>query len=166
MSSTLSPDATTTRTKHRPLLVALVVILIVAVGGVAFAYWTSSGTGTGEAQTGTSSALEVEGGTATGAALTPGGPSQTVPFTVTNTSTGTQDFSSVVVTVATDTGGTWSPAGGCSAADYTVGTPVIEYGELAGGESVTGTVELSMNNRPVNQDGCKTLDVPLYFVVS
>jgi len=165
MSFTHSPDATTTKTKHRPLLVALVVILIVAVGGVAFSYWTSSGTGTGEAQTGTSTELEVEGGDTTDAALTPGGPSQSIPFTVTNPSTGTQDFSSVVVTVATATGGTWSPAG-CSAADYTVGTPDIEYGEIAGGASVTGTVELTMINRAVNQDGCKTQEVPLYFVVS
>jgi hypothetical protein len=166
MSSTLSSDATTTRTKHRPLLVALVVILIVAVGGVAFAYWTSSGTGTGEAQTGTSSALEVEGGETTDAALTPGGPSQSIPFTVTNTSSGTQDFSSVVVTVANADGSAWTAVPGCSAADYSVGTPVVTYGPIDGEGTRSGTVSLSMVNRPVNQDACKTVTVPLRFVVS
>jgi hypothetical protein len=166
MATTHSPDDTTTRTKHRPLLVALVVILIVAVGGIAFAYWSSGGSGTGSAKTGTSTSFTVTSTPATSPELTPGGPSQSVAFNVANPSTGTQTLTSVVVTVANADGSAWTAVPGCSAADYLLGTPAVTYGTIAPGGSVSGTVPLSMNNLASNQDACKNVTVPLYFVAS
>ena len=152
--------------KKRATVVAVTAALVL-IGGVAFAYWTSSGSGTGSGTTGTSTEFTVAGGAVTGPDLTPGGASQSVAFTVTNTGTGSQDLTSVTAIVADENGDPWvSVPAGCTAADYTVGTPAITYGEIAGGGSVSGTVTLTMNNLTSNQDACKDLAVPLYFVAS
>jgi hypothetical protein len=147
-------------------IVAAVVVGAVATGGglAAYAYWSSTGTGTGSATTGTSTAFTIATSAATGGPLTPGGPTQTVAFTVTNPSTGSQMLNSVVVTVAKSDGTVWNSVTGCSAADYTVGTPAITYGQIAASGVVNGTVTVSMNNLSSNQDGCKNATVPLYLV--
>ena len=142
------------------------VALTVATAGAAYAYWTTSGTGTGSASTGTSSAFEVTTDAATGGPLTPGGPTQTVAFHVKNNNSGVQRLQAVAVTVATSTGGTWNSVAGCSAADYTVGTPSFTAGDVAAGATVDGTVTISMNNLGSNQDGCKNATVPLYVAAS
>jgi hypothetical protein len=149
--------------------IAIVVIasaLILGGGGAAFAYWTSSGTGTGTATTGTSTTLTVSSSAPTGGPLSPGGPSQSVAFAVANPGSGSQQLSSVVVSVATSTGTVWNAIPGCSAADYALGTPVIAYGPIAGGGSVSGTVTVTMNALASDQDACQGVTVPLYFVAS
>ncbi|GAP53936.1 hypothetical protein AHiyo6_05010 [Arthrobacter sp. Hiyo6] len=102
---------------------------------------------------------------AAGGPLSPGGPSQTVAFTVANPGTGVQKLNTVAVTVATSTGTAWTAVTGCSAADFTV-TPSIVPGEIAPGGTVSGTVTVTMNNLSSNQDGCKGVTVPLYFSAS
>ena len=87
------------------------------------------------------------------------------PFTVTNPGTGSQNLSSVIVTVASP-GGAWSAVTGCSALDYTVSTPAITYGQIAPSASVTGNVTVTMNNLGTNQDACKNVAYPLHFVAS
>jgi hypothetical protein len=152
--------------KKRATAVALTAVLVL-IGGLAFAYWTSSGEGTGHGTTGSSTDLEVTSPGPIGLALTPGGPSQSIPFTVANPGTGTQDLTSVTVVVADENGETWvSDPVGCTAADYTLGTPVITYDQIPGGGSISGTVTLTMNNLDSSQDACKGLDVPLYFAAS
>lgn len=141
--------------------------IIVAVGsGVAYAYWTGSGKGSGTATTGTSSTLVVASTAGTGGPLSPGGPTETVAFTVTNGGTGHQKLSSVVVSVANPDGTPWTAVTGCSSADYTVGIPVITYSTLGPSAVASGTVTVAMNNLATNQDGCKLAVVPLYFVAS
>lgn len=152
--------------KKRVAAVALTAI-VVLIGGAAFAYWTSSGSGTGHGTTGQSTDFDVTSPGPTGLALTPGGPSQSIPFTVTNPGTGTQDLTSVTVIVADENGDPWlSDPEGCTEDDYTVGTPVITYDQIPGGGSISGTVTLTMNNLDSIQDACKGLDVPLYFAAS
>ncbi|XAS66628.1 hypothetical protein V3C33_14175 [Micrococcaceae bacterium Sec5.7] len=131
-------------------------------GGAAFAYWSATGAATGAAGTGTSVPFTVTTAGATGDPLTPGGPTQTVGFTVKNPGSGSQNLSSVVVTVANSDGTQWTAAAGCSAADYTVGTPVVTTGQIAAGADVPGTVTITMKNLATNQDGCKGQSVPLY----
>lgn len=155
----------TARKKRTTVIVATAAVLALG-GGLAYAYWSSTGTGSGSATTGTSTAFSVASSPATGDALTPGGPAQSVAFTVTNPGAGNQILSSVVVTVANADGTEWTAVPGCSAADYTIGTPVIPYGELAPGGVADGTVSVSMNNLGTNQDACKLAAVPLYFVAS
>lgn len=140
--------------------------LVLLGSGSAFAYFTSTGTGTGAGSTGTSSLFTVTGGAVTGAALTPGSPSQTLAFTVTNPGTGSQNLSSVVASIAGAAGTTWVAVTGCSAADYAVGIPAIAYGQIAPGGSVTGSVTVTMNNLSTSQDACKNVAYPLYFAAS
>jgi hypothetical protein len=147
-------------------IIAVATAVIVGAGGAAFAYWTSSGTGTGTATTGTSVALTVTSLAPTGGPLSPGGPTQTVAFSVANPGSGAQALVSVVATVATSTGAVWSAVPGCSAADYAVGTPVITYATIAPGASIPGTVTVTMNSLGTDQDACQGVIVPLYFVAS
>ena len=134
-------------------------------GGVAIAYWTTSGTGTGSASTGTSSAFEVSTDAATGAVMTPGGPTDTVAFHVKNNNSGVQRLQTVTVKVANDDGSAWT-SGNCSAADYSIGTPSFTAGDVESGATVDGTVTISMNNLDSNQNDCKNVDVPLYVSAS
>lgn len=154
------------RTNKRLAVIVAAGALVILGGGAAYAYWTSTGIGSGSATTGTSEDFVVSSSAATGGPLTPGGPSQTVGFTVTNPGTGSQNLSLVVVTVGNPDGTAWTLVPGCSATDYTVGTPVISYGEIAPSGLATGTVTITMDDDPVNQDGCKDATVPLYFVAS
>jgi len=153
-------------TRNKRISVAAVATLIAVGGGLAYAYWSSTGTGSGSATTGTSAGFTVASSAATGGPMTPGGPSETVAFTVTNPSTGSQLLSSVIVSVAGPTGAAWTTVPGCSYLDYTVGTPVITYGQIAAAGVASGTVTVTMNNLDSNQDACKLAVVPLYFVAS
>ena len=99
---------------------------------------------------------------AAGGALTPGGPTQTAAFSVNNANTGTQNLAAVTAKVAKSDGTAWT-SGTCTAADFTVGTPSVTYGQLAAGATVNGTVTIQMINRAANQDDCQGVTVPLYF---
>ena len=140
--------------------------LVIGGGGAAFAYWTAQGTGTGTATTGVSTDFTVTSVAPVGDPLVPGGSSQSVTFTVANESTTPQTLTSVTVAVANADGTAWTAVPGCSAADYTIGTPSVVYGEIAGGADVSGTVTIAMNNLGTDQDACQGVTVPLYFVAS
>lgn len=150
--------------KNKAILVAAVLTLSTAGG--AYAYWSSLGNGSGSATTGTSSVFVVTADAATGGPLTPGGPTQTVAFHVQNNNSGVQRLSTVAVSVATSTGTAWTAVPGCSAADYTVGTPSFTPGDIASGSTKDGTVTITMNNLSTNQDACKSVAVPLYVSAS
>ena len=154
----------------KKLLVAGVATAVIATGGgVALAYWSSTGTGSGSATTGTSTDFVVTSDAATGGPLTPGGPSQTVAFHIKNPGTGNEKLTSVVAEVAKADGSDWSVTTDgltCSAADYTVDTPNINYGEIPPNTTVDGTVTITMNDLASNQDACQGVTVPLYFSAS
>ena len=157
---------TITRKKRITVTAIVTAALVLGGGGAAFAYWTAQGSGTGAAKTGTSAAFSVVQSSRTGDPLTPGGPTQTVTFTVTNPGSGVQKLTAVAATVADSSGNVWNAVSGCSAADYTIGTPTIAYGQIASASTVTGTVTITLNNLDRSQDACKTADVPLYFSAS
>lgn len=140
--------------------------LAAGAGGAAIAYWTAENAGSGTASTGTSDDFTVTREAPVGDPLFPGGPSQSVTFTVVNDGAGSLRLTSVTATVANADGSAWTAAPGCSAADFTIGTPSISYGEVAGLESVTGTVTSTMNDLGGGQDGCQGVTVPLYLVAS
>jgi hypothetical protein len=152
--------------KKKTTVFLAAVVLLLGAGG-AFAYWLSSGHGAGAGTTGHATDFTVAGdGVTAGDALTPGGPSQTVGFTVTNPSTGHQYLHSVTASVANADGTLWDDVDGCSADDYTVGTPTITPGDMAGGATRSGTVVVSMNNLTTDQSACQDLAYPLYFTAS
>ena len=94
---------------------ALVAATVVGMdgGGVAFAYWTSTGQGDGLAKTGTSSnyTVTVDGNQLD--KLYPGSAAATVPFHVTNPGSGTQNVSLLEVKVANPDGSPWTSVPGC-----------------------------------------------------
>ena len=157
----------TTRTKRITITAIVTAALVLGGGGAAFAYWTAQGTGTGTAKTGTSTAFVVTSDASATPALSPGGPTQTVTFTVKNPGTGSQKLAAVAVTVATSDGFAYA-APGCSAKDYAVGPVIIDGGsrQIASLATVTGSVTITMNNGDYNQDGCQGVTVPLYFSAS
>ena len=150
----------------RVLVIGIVAALVVGGGGAAFAYWSSTGSGAGTATSGTNTAFTVTSSAPTGDALVPDGPAQNVAFSVANPSTGTLDFTSLVVTVANSNGSAWVAVPGCSAADYEVSNLVVTYGTIAGGENVDGSVDVAMIDTGLDQDDCKGVTVPLYFAAS
>lgn len=145
-------------------IIVTTAVLAALGGGAAFAYWSSVGTGTGAAATGTSVPFTVTSQAATGGPLSPGGPSQTVAFTVTNPGTGVQHLTAVDVAIPSDwSAGTTLP---CTAADFTVGTATITKGDIQPSANVPGTVTVTMKNLATNQDSCKGVSVPLVFSAS
>lgn len=152
--------------KRRIAALVTAVALVAASGGLAYAYWTSGGTGTGVATTGTSTAFTFTVSDPTGGPLTPGDGAEDVAFTVNNPAAGSQELSNVVVTVANADGSAWTAVTGCSAADYAVGTPTFTPGEIAGDDNTDGTVTITMNDLTTDQNACQGVTVPLYFVAS
>ncbi|MBT2549594.1 hypothetical protein [Arthrobacter sp. ISL-65] len=146
-------------------IIVTTAVLAAISGGAAFAYWSATGTGVGEAKTAADSVpFTFVSQAATGGPLSPGGTQQTVAFAVTNPGTGVQYLADVEVTVDEDWSvGTTLP---CTAADFTVGPVVVTKGSINAGASVNGTVKVTMNNSATNQDNCKGVTVPLVFSAS
>jgi hypothetical protein len=152
------------------LLVIGVIALAAVVGG--YAYWTSTGSGSGSVTVGTDTAWQVDVSSATGGPLTPDGPAQTVQYTVTNNSTGSQKLTSVTVSVAESNGSAWDGPGNCSADDFSVGgaavgTPAVltALAQTFGpGGHDSASVTVQMVDTGSNQNDCRTADVPLRFV--
>jgi hypothetical protein len=145
-------------------IIVTTAVLAAVGGGAAFAYWSATGTGAGSAATGQSVPFTFVSQAATGGPLSPGGPEQTVAFTVTNPGTGVQNLADVTVTVKSDWSvGTILP---CTAADFTVSTADVTRGSIDPSESVDGTVTITMKNLATNQNNCKGVTVPLVFSAS
>lgn len=151
----------------KTLLVAAVAgVVTVGGAGAAIAYWSSNGSGSGYANTGSSTAFAIIS-TTTGPTLTPGGPSQTVTITVTNNGSGVQRLSGLNVAVANAlTGADWTPPWACTAADFAVTQPTFAAQDIPAGGTYQTTATLAMVNRSANQDGCKGIQVPMYIRAS
>ena len=162
--------------RKRFTLIASTMAAVLVGGGVAVAYWTTTGTGTGAGTVGagTTQVTVVQDSTVSG--LVPGGPAQDLDFTVSNPTSGPLQISGVAVSVAVA-----SSPGTCTPADFSVtqpskpsgGTPlqVPAGGSLsftsAGGGATGGTgAAISMVNSGSNQNGCKGATLDLTYTVS
>lgn len=149
--------------KRRKLIAATFVTLL-AIVGVAAAYWTTTGSGTGTATTGTGSAVSLtQVGTITG--LVPGGAAQAVDFTVTNPKSTPQYVTSVTYSIASIQTSPGVAAVGCSAADFTLVQPNSIAADLPAGASTFSPsgATLAMIDSATNQNGCKNVTVNLTF---
>ena len=166
-------------------MAAVAVASAALIGGTAaYAFWTSTGSGTGTATVGTSADWNVTTAPdALNESLAPDGPTDSYTITVQNDAAGTQQLHQLDVSVANSDGTPWAPLDAnddpieCSADDFQVGTAA------AGGTfSITGltddilpgaanansshTFTLQMVDTGLNQDGCKNISVPLYVHAS
>jgi hypothetical protein len=161
--------------KSKKGIALLAVVAVAAISAVgAYAYFTTTGSGTGSATVGTDTPWQVDTAAATGGPLTPGGPSQTVGYTVTNNSTGHQSLANVAIKVANANGSAWDGPGTCSAADFSVNSAAAgaTYDDttlaqnFAPGASDSTSITIQMIDTGSNQDDCKTATVPLHLYAS
>jgi len=158
------------------LLATLAVAVVAAVGG--YAYFTSSGHGTGTATVGTDSPWTVGQTGSTGGALYPDptigtGNIQSKAYDITNPSLGNQYLTQVTVEVANADGSAWA-SGSCSKDDFSIGgapvgttyTDTDSAGNFTAGETKSDSVTVQMIDNDANQNDCRGLTVPLYFVAS
>ena len=141
-------------TKKRIAAVVLSGAVLLGTGGIAAAYFTTSGSGTGSAVTGSSTGPLVITQTGVVPPLLPGGPTQTINYSVNNTSAGNQFVGPVTVTVTAVTTGSIVGDEACTTAMY-VTTPGATLGVIAPGATVTGTATIKMLDDGKIQDNCQ-----------
>ncbi|MGH8963156.1 MAG: hypothetical protein ACRDWT_18525 [Jatrophihabitantaceae bacterium] len=135
------------------------------LGGVALAYWSTTGSGTGSATTSTGgSNLSVSQDALSG--LAPGVAASTISGTITNNAAN----SAYVNTVTASISSVDQPAGAtgtCDATDYTLASPTMTVRTDVAGNGGTVTFHgatLAFNDKATNQDGCKGATVNLAYV--
>ena len=163
--------------------------ITLGMGGAAFAYFTSTGSGVGAAKVGSATSWTVAetAGSDNNAVLYPdhaigGANIEKLGFTVTNPGSGSQNLTSVTVQIATSSGGVWSvqtdsskPA--CTAADFSIdggavgatATDTTLAGDFTAGQvkvSSSTAVTVEMIDNVANQDNCQGVTPPLYFYAS
>src|SRR4051812_30496106 len=127
-----------TRRARRIAVVSVAALAVAAGGGVAYAYWTAGGSGTGSATTGTTEAL-VAHQTSTVSAMFPGDSAQTLSGNFDNGNSGPIFVTSVVASIAsvTDAGG--DAITGCGTSDYSLTNATMAVGHpVAKGNGVDG----------------------------
>lgn len=127
-------------------------IASLAISGAAFAYFTTTGSGTATGAVGTSTALVITG-TVTDV-LYPG-TSSVVTFAVDNDSDGNQLVNTITLVdvVASDLG--------CLSAWFSMDNVVSNQDIDPGGEAITATGLITMENVATNQDACKNATLTL-----
>jgi hypothetical protein len=141
--------------------------LALGVAGGAFAYFTTSGSGTGNASVGTDTALVINQDSITYSSapddnLYPG-TSATVTFTVDNPSSGHQFLDTISVTSVT------SDQAGCDSTTEPTwfdisDTDVVQADYAPGnGQAVTGDLTVGFNNQNVSQDVCKGATLTFHY---
>jgi hypothetical protein len=152
-------------TKRRAFF-ALTTALLVVVAGGAYAYFTSTGSGTATATVGTSSAVVLKA-TVSGN-LYPGA-AQTVTFTVDNPSTGAQRVGTISLTKVQADAGHSSCATTITGEnpDFTMANVAVNkvYGP-GNAQAVTPTGSLKMNDTGVSQDACQGATLTLTLASS
>jgi len=136
-----------------------------ALGGggmLAFAYFTSTGTGTGNGTVGSASNWTVTAAAPTGGPLLPGSGTETVTYTVKNVSAGHQELNTTTAALTTDGTGIFDTISNkyvdtCLASWFTVTNTPPAATDVAGGNSVGGSLTITMTDAAANQNPCQGL---------
>lgn len=138
----------------------LVFAAVVLIAGTAIAYWTVGGAGSGQASTGTTTAITVNQ-TTTVTGLAPGTSAQALAGNFDNPNSGPVYVASVTASVS------GTDKTGCTASDYTItGSPATVGVQVAAGSGVGGWsgITIAFNNKAAtNQDACKGAIVTLAY---
>lgn len=164
------------------MAVALTTGLVLSGGGVAFAYFTADGSGTGSGTVGDSTAFTIAGDTPSGS-VTPGGSTQTLAFTVSNPGSGHQYAGNVYASVATDSsngfvestpGNTESDVSGCLASWFSIDGTATGNGTVAVNHDIapsdhydkTSGLTLVLSNSSGSQDLCQGATVGIVYTTT
>jgi hypothetical protein len=143
--------------KKRTVLV-LSAVAVLAVAGLAIAYWTTSGSGSGSGAVASSNGTLTLHGTISNE-LTPGG-SSPVAFTADNANSSSQQVGTVHAVVSIDDA---HAKAGCEASDFTIADTAENQVIAANGKAVAlsneGTISMADTNS--NQDACKGATISL-----
>jgi hypothetical protein len=146
-------------TRRRIAIVGMAAAMVLAGGGAAYAYFTSTGSGTGQATVGDAANWSVTPGLPSGTML-PGQGSTTIVFTVENMGSGNQEDDGDVVSMPTDgsditSEGTDVP--GCLASWFTasIATDNASGVDFTPGQSETVTVTVTMSDAATSQNACE-----------
>ena len=157
--------------KKTMALVAGSLVVATVGGGVAFAYWSTTGSGTG---TGSTTAGKVDVLTFSQNTLSPmfpGDSSQPLTVTVTNPSGenvfvgGVKAYLTVTGTCGADDfllGGTAAPSDIATA--RSLAWTAQDLAHNGGNANATSTIQFS--NKATNQDGCKSATVTVHYLAS
>lgn len=155
-------------TRRSKRLAVITGVLLLVGGGIAFAYWTQGGSGTGTAATGTTTAITVNQDSVV-TAMGPGVAAQPLSGDFDNPNAGPVYVTSVTVSIASITGG--GPT--CEATDYTLANATSDVGaQVPAGTNVgswgsTDTPTIAFNNKAgENQDDCKNAVVNLAYTAN
>ena len=149
--------------------------LAFGTAGVAYAYWTTGGTGSGSASTSAGATGKLGIGGDVPNAMYPGDSAQTITATVTNNGSENYKVQSLkaYLTVADP-----QATAGCSSSDYLIngvaapGTALsaadlsITPIDLAPAATQTVTYTIHFNNKSTNQDFCKGASVTVHYVAT
>lgn len=143
--------------KKRTVLV-LGAVAVLAVAGIAIAYWTTSGSGSGSGAVASSNGtLELHGTISN--ALTPGG-SSPVTFTADNSNSSSEQVGTVHAVVSIDEE---HAEAGCEASDFKIADTVENQVIAAKGSGVALAHDgsIAMADTEANQDACKGATISL-----
>ncbi len=131
-------------------------VLLLGVSGVAYAFWTTTGSGSGTAATGTTVPVTVNQ-RVTASNMGPGVAAQTISGDFTNTNEATVKLSSLTATATPD-------KVGCSAADYSITGLTVSNGTVVKGTGGAWTGQIQfVNDTTRNQDACKNAVVTIAY---
>lgn len=141
--------------KNKIVAVCAAAVLTSVGGGVAFAYWSTTGSGTGSGKAATSNGKVVLTAHFAGDVLTPGG-KVPVTYTATNASTSSLRVGTIYNVVSTD-------PSGCLAGDFTILDVVSDTTVPARSTdfAIEGTGSLAFADTALNQDACKGATITL-----
>jgi len=148
---------------RKRILVPVAAIAALAVAGIAVAYFTASGTGSGTATVGSAAGVTITN-VSLPDTLYPGG-STAVRFTINNSSSNTAvQVDKVVADTSAGTNGITGVTGNCLASDFTFDDVTVSRSIAADGSvDATGTLRLANSN--ASQDDCQGASPVLHLKV-
>jgi hypothetical protein len=151
----------------RSLVLALVAVVALTAGAIA--YWTAGGGGTGSGNAAGAQTPLTVNQTATLDAMYPGDSAQTISGNFDNPNPGPIYVGTVTASIASVTKAVGAVAGTCDATDFTLANAAMTVNaEVASGNakgSWTGAT-IKFNNKATNQDQCKGATVNLAYTIS
>lgn len=166
-----------TISKKSKIIIAGVAAATLGTSGVAYAYWTTGGSGTGSAATSagsTNQLILVDASTVTPSNMAPGVTTGGGISVVVKNNHATESYHVASVTasfasVDPVTGPNIDATHPCDTSDYDLNTPIMTNGAI---DLVHGTTaafsgaSLYFHNKGTNQDGCKGATVHLSFAIA
>ncbi|MDX6615979.1 MAG: hypothetical protein QOD60_1070 [Solirubrobacterales bacterium] len=149
------------RFTKKGLFAAFGVVAVVVIGGLALAYWTGGGSGTGTSTAGTSGTVVLTGTSPAGIAP---GTSAAVTFTAANSGAAAVYVTTVhMVSLAADAGHS-----ACTTADFSMADTTQNHQVPAGAtvEALPVTGSLVYANTGISQDACKGATLTLTLTSS